>query len=183
MKKFSILLVLLVFCSILKAGFVTFDCNFPDDPQELYHEWAFDFTEKELTLGENISQLGDDDVIMSGETTVDPIFHVVKTVINSSDYAWDSYELTLAISENNGGAGGFVNSPQSSVFTSASLTSTSIVYSGSSVGIGDSVVLEFDVEVSSTGLFSFCLTQNPIPEPMTVAILGLGGIFLIRRKR
>ena len=38
------------------------------------------------------------------------------------------------------------------------------------------------VDFTAEGAFGFCLTQNPVPEPATIILLGLGGLLLRKRK-
>jgi hypothetical protein len=51
---------------------------------------------------------------------------------------------------------------------------------------GDVVVKLYTVDpyfIAATLVDSVIIHQVPIPEPMTVALLGLGGLFLRRRKK
>ena len=45
------------------------------------------------------------------------------------------------------------------------------------------VTLQFDVSIPDDGTYTFTLTQNPIPEPASILLLGLGGLMLRRRFR
>jgi len=180
-KNLLVSLLVLLMSSFAFAGFVdgTFLCTFPDDPCGLIHDWDFDDVEDSLSLYENIHALGIDQVVMSGETTTDPIFRTTKWVTNESGVAWTSYELTL-------GASGplFVGTTSSDLFSSAVISDggLKITYSGGVVNPNDEVALNFRVQVFTTGGFSTCLTQNPIPEPATLTLLGLGALAFIRRK-
>jgi hypothetical protein len=180
-KLFEVLCVLLV-SSASFAGFVdqTFLCTFPDDPSGSHHVWSFNYTEDFLSLQEHIHALGFDQVTMSGATDEDPIFRATKYVTNETAVAWTSYELTLAPS-----GPLFIPTPSSDLFTSAVISNggLKITYSGGVVNPGDEVQLNFKVQVFTTGGFSTCLTQNPIPEPATMSMLALGALALIRRKK
>ena len=43
--------------------------------------------------------------------------------------------------------------------------------------------LEVDGEYIEPGTLMHTLTIHQIPEPMTIALLGLGGLFVLRRKK
>jgi hypothetical protein len=79
----------------------------------------------------------------------------------------------------------FVGTPSSDLFTSAVISNggLKITYSGGVINPNDEVQLNFRVQVFTTGGFTTCLTQNPIPEPATMSLLAIGALALLRRKK
>ena len=175
---FATVAAVTIFCGIAQAGVTDFQCTFPNDPQEIYHTWTFDYQDLELTLAEAINGGGADHLMGSGEADGDPTIHVVKSVENQTGVPWTGYELHLS------GAGvSFVPPTVSSHFLTSNLTANLIEYfSPNPVPNGDTVVLDFYINVAEAGLFSFTLTQIPIPEPATLGLLALGGLLLRRRR-
>lgn len=197
--------LVLAFFSIAQAGFVSFDCSFPDDPTQAIHNWTFtgydsgggvvavadknntspnglgNASSYSLVLAENISKLGYDQVSGSGVTDSDPIFHIQKTVTNSGTVAWTSYELML----NPTGNATFVigGNNHATIYNNTSVSTYDLIFSSpNAVQPGQTVVLDFDIAVPLIGPFNFCLTQNPIPEPATICMLGLGALGLLRKR-
>jgi len=195
MKKFVALLLLLgvmTLCSpVAQAGFVDpaqnpgaqpFTCEFSGSPNQ--HDWGFDYSGPTLTMDEVIHSTGLDDVVMSGETDSDPAFTVVKTIENDSGIVWTEYILSLS----GGGGATFVEGTASAagnkLQTVDYLHPAAIKFGGANpVAPGEMLTLSFDINVPTTGLFNFTLTQEPVPEPATMALLGLGTLPLLRWRR
>ncbi len=195
MKKFTVVLMLIgvvtLFGTAAQAGFVNpadspgaapFTCEFPSPVNQ--HNWTFDYSGPSLTMNEAIHSASKDLVLMSGETDSDPIFTVVKTIQNTSGIAWTSYILSLS-----GGTGatfvaGSASAGGKKLQTVDYIHPAAIKFSGANpVKNGELLTLSFDINVPTSGLFNFSLTQEPVPEPATMALLGLGSLGLFCRRR
>jgi hypothetical protein len=125
------------------------------------------------------------DLAVRGETDIDPILTITKDIFNGSGFTWLGYEITL---ETEGGAV-FDGLPTSvgMTYDGGSSTSNYLLFGlPSPVPNGSSVSFTFDIEIPTTGDFSFTLTQSPIiPEPTTMALAGIAGLMILaaRRKR
>lgn len=194
MRKLAVVLlsvgVVTLFSTAAQAGFVNpddnpsaapFSCAFPSAQNE--HQWNFDYSGPTLTMDEIIYSASSDDVVMSGETDSDPAFTVVKTIQNTSGIDWTGYILSLS----GGGGATFVEGTASAggnkLQTVNYLHPAAIQFTGpNAVADGELLTLSFDINVPTTGLFNFTLTQEPVPEPTTIALLGLGSLGFLRRR-
>lgn len=109
-------------------------------------------------------------------------FTMTLTHTNDSDFDWTGFILTL---DDPLGVANFVEG------TAGSTRFETVVYdpyrlefwAPEIVLIGEVVTLQFDIDVPSDDLYYICLGQQPIPEPATIALLGLGGLLLLRRRK
>lgn len=162
-----------------------------------------------LWLGESISEMGNDSVytlvsldsgsIAPASTTV---LTIVKDVTNDTAVDWTSYELELAalpggmfngydldsfdfdarfVSADAGPVPG--SGDTTDYFQTDTVTDDLVVFEGvEMVEPGDTVRLTFQIEIdSTTGMFGWCIHQNPVPEPATIALLAIGGVLLRKR--
>lgn len=135
-------------------------------------------------------------VVMQGISTLAPpsvitinaqansSFTIIVTAVNNTSFEWTGYRLDLDPLGNatfvNGAAG-------STVFDNTNIDYapyTLKFWEPNPVPIGSAVGLQFDIDIPGGSPHTFELTQQPIPEPATVALLGLGAaVLLTRRKR
>lgn len=174
------------------AGFIvgTITVELPEGPGHGHHgppawakcpDWVFDMQAEKGHLGMQEKFKGHQPfpVVVSGDTDEDPIMHITKDVENSSDVTWFAYEIALE-----GVGAEFVGDATSSHFGPGIVTPTLITYTAPNpVLTGETVTLDFDIEISTIGYFSFTMTQTPTPEPATLAFFGLGGLGLVAMRR
>jgi hypothetical protein len=127
---------------------------------------------------------------ISGTTNGDPTMTVIERMTNNTSAAWDSYSITVAPDP------GYVVSNlvrdalmPTNLFSdwSTSLDGTTITfYNGPGVGIGQTLVAEFDFDITD-GDFGYHVSNlphsTPVPEPASLAMVGLGAAVLLRRRR
>ena len=183
MRKIGFLFALLGMCAFAQAGFMSFTCEFPDDPDTAFHVWNTEVDPSDgllqLNLYENYTTTGSDSVNMIASTDEDPIVKVAKFVTNANGHDWTGYTLTL-----NGPEGVyFTGAAGSDYFSTAIVTPNLITFSDGVVAVGEEVTLLFRIEVADAGNFDWCVTQQAIPEPATLVTLGLGALSLLRRKK
>lgn len=129
---------------------------------------------------QGISSLESSDLTISAESHSS--FTISSTVTNETSVTWIGYRLTLDPTED-------------ATFVSGSAGSTKFgtvneiddwtleFWAPAEVLPSQVVTLQFDVHIPDNGPYTFSLTQNPIPEPATIALLGLGSLALVVRRK
>ena len=176
-----IMVATLTLVSVVRAGtFERLDCNFEDSSQISMPTYNFDYATQTLAMSESMLLIGEHAINMSGLTVGDPIFDVTISVQNTTGYAWTGYQLSLL---GTGVQFDYTKTPNSNIFLSTNQQPLVLTYlAPNSVLSGQTVMLDFAINVASSGLFSFTLQQSPIPEPLTLSLFGLGSLLLIRKR-
>jgi hypothetical protein len=132
-------------------------------------------------------------VVSQGISTIAPVqlhmtalanstFTITTTTTNETTFTWTSYILTLdpqgdaTFVQQNAGSTKFKTVDYVSLYRIDFLAPDEVLP-------GQVVTLQFDVDVPDGVPSTISLTQNPIPEPATAALLGLGGLALLIRRR
>jgi len=131
-------------------------------------------------------------VISQGVATGDPLdvtisaeahstFTVTTTATNETDFTWTGYILTL---DPAGEATFVASSAGSTKFTQILYPDAWTIefWAPQEVAPGQVVTLQFDISIPDDSSYTFTLTQTPIPEPATIALLGLGSLVVLRMK-
>ena len=148
------------------------------------HEWDFDYSGPTLTLSEVITSISPDDMVISGQTDSASVFTVVKTIENDSGADWTQYTITMAAMVPPTFVDGSATAADGMLQTVEYPHPSAIVFSGDDPVLnGQTLTLQFDVHVPTCGPFQFAMTQQPVPEPTTIALLSLGSLVLYKRRR
>ena len=132
-----------------------------------------------VVMMQGVTSSGSTGITMTAESH--STFSINLTAVNDTTFTWTGYILDLDPAAN---ATFVPNSAGSTVFDDVDYIGLyRLEFSNGEVLINKPVGLQFDVEIPDTGLHTFTLTQTPIPEPATVALLGLGSLALLLRRR
>jgi len=132
-------------------------------------------------------------VVTQGVSSVTPVevtitaeaestFTITTTTTNESGFTWTGYVLSL---DPQGDATFVEGAAGSTKFETVEYPDPYTIefWAPQPVLPGQVVTLQFDVSIPDAGPYTFTLLQSPIPEPTTIAILALGGLLLLRKRK
>ena len=179
---FTSMAAAVLFCGSLQAGLISFDADVP-----------FQMTATGVHLEDALSSIPSV-ITMTAEFAVpsgvqamnasNSTFTVTLTAVNDLTWTWTGYQLEVV-----GDSATFVDgSATSPEFGGAPSTGNEhglrwMEGSGQVLpGLSAHFDFELSLGISADGQYTFKLIQTPIPEPATIALLGLGTLALIIRR-
>ncbi len=194
MKKFFIcILLLLLLSGSVPAGLVDWNATWTNssnlDGTQSW-EWTDDFS---WSVNESFAAVGPAGFQCTGTfENADPIITITKTIENGSNFAWEAFVLEIDSSSN---AAYVLNSATvlspphlGALFQSTSGTIDKVIFASPvAVGPGETLMISFDLLIPADTPFTIDVTQTPsedyIPEPATIGLLGLGAFAVLKRRR
>jgi len=199
MKRYGLVFaavgVIIVLVKVCAGSVVWIDYNFGAHfPGSYTYTWDFDYELQQLTTEETILELQSDSswrFYIAGRVDSESTFNVVRTITNNTGIAWTGYRMTPAPPPVAGVTAGILcESIQTTKLKGIACPAHpdwTLRFSGPPFVLdGESFTMSFDMhtryDATRDGLFSADWNSTPIPEPITLLLLGLGGL-LLRKKR
>jgi hypothetical protein len=123
------------------------------------------------------------------DTNPDPTIWLRKTVSNDTGFAWTGYQIDISLPQTftidavSGPASWTVIAGTPQLVGSKYVSTIQYTWGGSSTEVPVGGTGEFDIQVTFTGTNRFCLEQTATPEPLSLAMLALGGVLMGRFRR
>ncbi len=169
MVAWALVGTVLLFNTVAQAGLVSFSADATSS-------WS----DSGAVVSQNISTIFPLQLTMSAQANSK--FTITTTTTNESSIIWDRYILTLdpqgdaTFAQKDAGSTKFKTVDYVSAYRLEFLAPDEVLP-------GQVVTLQFDISIPDGVPSTFTLTQYPIPEPATAALLGLGALLLLARRK
>jgi hypothetical protein len=129
------------------------------------------------------------------DTELDPSVRIIEGVENDTTFDWTDYHITIGMSHTFSFVTSGLMMPDGWTAEVSAVSAGTMPNGGSGyIGTidyvndtGDPIVIgdegDFGFKISFSGSISYCTEQIPTPEPATIALLGLGALAVMRKRR
>lgn len=118
------------------------------------------------------------------DARADTVIKFNKEVINVTGYTWTGFQMDLSTGV------GTVNVLTSSssdygstIVTNNNTNNVTMTYSAGAVANGDTANFYFEFAIPLQNIWSFTITQTPVPAPASLGLVGMAGLVAMRRRR
>jgi hypothetical protein len=186
MKKLSYLILISLLAMPALATITVDKVNFTSDPSVATHyETSWDSVNSALSLAVGFTEEETD--LVSLDVTGMGSFSTFYQAVNINSRSWIGYEIEILNASGVEFVDGTFSTDPSNIFQNVSLSTDGkkLTYmANDQLLVGQAVLLLYDLDVTEpTSTINFAYTPIPVPEPATLALLGMGIVGMLKRRR
>lgn len=137
----------------------------------------------EIWTGDMSANIIGVDLFGGRDGRADTQININKQVLNSTGFTWTGFTMTLSTAVGNVNVISSSSADFTTTVTNNNTNNVTMTYTAGAVANGDTADFAFQFTIPLSSMWSFTITQTPVPAPGVFGLAGAAGLVALRRRR